>query len=557
MIPVIHINKTKTIKKGNVIMKFKGMKKAISALLVMCMSLGIAGCGNHASNDGEFKLTTDGKYPMQTDETLRIWVNFTPTIDLASMNDSEFKKYLEQETGVKIEFEHPPVGSTAEAFNLLLASKDMPDIIIYSWRNGDADSHIDTGAITDLTPYIEGGAMPNLKKIIDENEGYDALSQSMSGKYYYAPMILGDDILRSYRTYVVRQDLLDKAGLEKPETLEEWEVMLRKFKEMGVEVPLQLDIAANNLIWESQFLGPFNLMGDFYHDGDKIKFGLAEENFEDYLRTMKRWYDEGLIDKNFTDRNTARIDELITTGKCGAFFTSIGGGLGKYLSAVDPESGIEFTPVKIPVAKKGTKAMANNSQFRVHNVGAVISGTCKNKELAARFLDYGYSEEGQLLWNFGKEGVSYTMAIDEETGEEYPKYTDIITDETKRGEGVTMSQALVRYASVGNPISVQNKWYLLQTYSSPLQREAVEYANDSDIDKYALPPMLFTTKENKEVSDKFEAIRTYIDETMVKIVVGQMDLEKGIKEYYETIEKMGINEVIDMYQKAYDRYIGK
>lgn len=536
-------------------MKFgKNLKKVLATVCAICVCAGIGGCGSKKINGELGELTTDGKYPMDTDVTLRVWMNFTPDTTLSSMNDTEFKKYLEEATGVKIEFEHPAVGSSAEAFNLMLASDDMPDIIIYSWRSAEVDKHIDSGAITDLTPYIDAGVMPNLKKVIDDNAGYKELCLSPNGKYYYAPMILGDDILRSYRTYVVRKDLLDKAGLDEPETLEDWEVMLTKFKEMGVKVPLQLDIAANNLIWESQFLGPFNLMGDFHHEGNEIKMGLAQEEFADYLRTMKRWYDNGLIDKNFTDRNSARIDQLITTGECGAFFTNVGGGLGKYLSAIDPNSGIKFVPVKVPVKNKGDRAMANNSQLRVHSVGAVISGTCKNKEIAARFLDFGYSEEGQMIWNFGKEGVSYTMAKDEETGEMYPKYTDIITDPAKRGEGVNMSQALKRYANVGNPISVQNKWYLLQVNSSPEQRKALEYCNDIDIDKYILPPVLFTEDESKYVNDRFEPIRTYMDETMVKIVVGQKDLESGIEEYFSTIKKMGIDDVIAKYQEAYDRY---
>lgn len=177
----------------------KKLKKVLATVCAVSLCTGIGGCGKKNTNGELGKLTTDGKYPMDTDVTLRVWMNFTPDTTLSSMNDTEFKKYLEEATGVKIEFEHPAVGSSAEAFNLMLASDDMPDIIIYSWRSADVDKHIDSGAITDLTPYINAGVMPNLKKIIDDNKGYEEMCLSPNGKYYYAPMILGDDILLKYR----------------------------------------------------------------------------------------------------------------------------------------------------------------------------------------------------------------------------------------------------------------------------------------------------------------------------------------------------------------------
>lgn len=536
-------------------MKSKVVKTAVSLALVAGMSAGLFGCGSGGTKTSDLKFETDGKYPMQTDAELRIWQNFTPNQVVSSMNDTEFKKYLEEATGVKITYEHPPVGAS-DAFNLMMASDDIPDIVITSWRSPSMDEYCDTGAIEDLTPYIEGGVMPNLKKILDDNPEYPELAKSPKGKYLYAPMILGDDILRSYRSYVVRGDLLEKAGLEAPETIDEWETMLKKFKEMGVKIPLNLDISWSAIAYESQFTSPFGFVGNFYHDGDTVKYGFIEEGFKDYLRTMARWYKEGLLDSNFMDKTSSRISQIITSGECGAFYANVGGGLGTYMNAVDKNSGIKFEPVKIPVKNKGDRALSNNTQRRVHSVGAAISADCKNKEIAARFLDFGYSEEGQKIWNFGKEGVSYEMAKDED-GVEYPKYTSIITDPAKRGEGVSMSQQLTKYASTGNPISVQSKYYLLQVNNTPEQKKMLEYANDSDCDKYLLPEFIFTTDEQKEITDKMTPIQTYIDETMVKIVAGKMDLEKGIEEFYAQLHSMGIDEVLEKYQKAYDSYLAK
>ncbi len=42
-------------------------------------------------------------------------------------------------------------------------------------------------------------------------------------------------------------------------------------------------------------------------------------------------------------------------------------------------------------------------------MGIAISATSDKKELAAKFLDYGYSDKGAVMYNYGIEGVSYDM----------------------------------------------------------------------------------------------------------------------------------------------------
>ena len=77
-------------------------------------------------------------------------------------------------------------------------------------------------------------------------------------------------------------------------------------------------------------------------------------------------------------------------------------------------------------------------------------------------FDFGYTDEGHMLNNFGIEGVSYTM----ENGE--PVYTDEIM---KNPEGLTMGQAMGKYmrSSYGGPF-VQDERYLEQYYTCTEQK---------------------------------------------------------------------------------------
>ena len=530
----------------------KLFNKVVCGMLAAALCISAAGCGKKVANDETPKFKLSDKYPIDTNETLRVYVkNFTPNQYVSSLNDTEFKKYLEEATGVKIVFETAPVGSEDDGFNLMLASDDLPDVIICGgWRNPEADSYLDDKTLTDLTPYLNGGAMPNLKKILDENPEYDKQTKALSGRYFYAPMILGDDILRSYMLYVTRQDLLDKAGLQAPETVDEWEKTLTKFKEMGVKYPITIRIDNTT----TPFLSGFGVMNGFYHEGNTVKFGANEDGYYEYLRTMARWYKNGLLDPEFVDQTSSRISQIVTSGECASFYGAVGGGLGTYMSAVSKDSGIRFAPTKAPAQTKGEKPMWNMSQSRVHQAGATIGYTSTKKELAARFIDFGYSEKGQKIWNFGKEGVSYTMKADE-NGEVYPHYTDIITDPAKRLPGTSISNVLTKYASVGNPISVQSKWYLLQVNNTPEQRLGLQYANDTDVDKYMMPPLYIGSDKAKSVNDLATPINTYIDEQIAKIITGRVDTEKGIGEMRDTLKKLKLDELIKMHQEAYDSYL--
>lgn len=140
----------------------------------------------------------------------------------------------------------------------------------------------------------------------------------------------------------------------------------------------------------------------------------AEKEYGEYIKLMKKWYDDGILDKNFADMSTKRIVSDAANGKIGALQAAVGGTFGGIMAAIPEGSEVEFVPVTIPV-NEGEAPMWNQKNFPVAANGFVaVSAKSKNKELSVRFLDFGYSEEGYLLNNFSKEGVSYTMEPNEE-----------------------------------------------------------------------------------------------------------------------------------------------
>ena len=62
------------------------------------------------------------------------------------------------------------------------------------------------------------------------------------------------------------------------------------------------------------------------------------------------------------------------------------------------------------------------------------------------------------------------------------------------------------------------------------------------------------TDEIKATTSKLNSIKTYVDEHFVKFVMGTYPLSDFDK-YYAQLEKMGIKDVIKVYQGAQDRFV--
>ena len=103
---------------------------ALSVLLTVTM---LAGCGgkdknvNNGSSENDERVTLPLKNPI----TLKFWCVLPPsaTTIMSDLGQSEFYKELEKRTGIHVEFIHPSEGNAKEQFNLMIASRELPDII--------------------------------------------------------------------------------------------------------------------------------------------------------------------------------------------------------------------------------------------------------------------------------------------------------------------------------------------------------------------------------------------------------------------------------------------
>lgn len=509
------------------------MKKKLAALLAGAISLTmLSGCGGDVATESG---------------SLTYWVPYSGglAVGVDNMADLPVYKKLMEITGVDIEFIHPTAGQTTEQFNLMIASGEYPDIIegpFFEYPGGPQGA-IDEGVILDLNDIIEEDC-PNLKEFLKDREDLAKMMKTDEGNYYCFPGIYDGDYLLTFNGPIVRKDMLDKIGMERPETIDEWTEMLRKFRdELGQEAPLTF--ALEHLY---MFTQAFGAIPTLYVDNGVVKTDIMEENFKEALTCLRDWYAEGLLDKNIATVTKADVKKAMINGDSIVATGATGGGLGTWTtSGVKNNPEYELIAAPYPVLEKGNRPKYGHriNEITLNFATASITTQCDDVKAAAKVLDYGYGEEGRLLFNFGIEGESYEMV------DGYPTYTEVVTNNP---EGKAMSDMIGYYACPeGRRPAIRDVRYMEQFAALPQQKESIELWGETDAAKHLLPPVTLLSEESSEISGIKTAIETYQDASVLKFITGVESLD-NFDDYVETLKRMGIEKCVEAYQRAYDRY---
>jgi putative aldouronate transport system substrate-binding protein len=372
-----------------------------------------------------------------------------------------------------------------------------------------------------------------------------------AGKYYVFPLLrtLEADLPPVYTGPIVRKDWLNDLGLTTPTTIQEWEVMLKAFKEKkNAESPFTAYTFSSGGLMKTSamFASAYGVMDDFFVKDGKVIYGPIQSGFKEYLTLMNKWYKDGLIDKDIFTMDQKTADAKMLSGKSGSLVGNLGGNMGKYLDAMrakDPK--YDLVGVPYPTLKKGDKPMFGQLAYIYgdSNGSSAITAASKNKELAAQYLDYAYSKEGQLLYNFGIEGTSYDMVNG------VPTYSEQMTKNPK----LTFSQAVTGYTSTNSSVVLHPEFF--KQFSLPLsqQEEAMDNWKNTDMKKYQIPPITATKEESSDLAAIMNDVESYKQEMAAKFILGTEPLTNFDK-FVEQIKKLGIDKAVKIKEAAIERY---
>jgi len=526
---------------------FRIKNAAVLFFLVSCLFACSVG-SNGASETEPEKNDTD---------TITVWAPLWGNLSgrFENMAETELYKELERRTGVAATFINPAHGEL-EQFNLMIASHELPDVIEFQWNNpassnvygypGGPEKAIEDRVILPLNDFLEEYS-PNLFKIFTERPDWARDCMTDSKQYYCYPFIRDGQILQTFVGPIIRGDMLAELNLEIPETIGEWREMLVRFRD-EINLPAPLRFVYDDISRYGAFIGAYGVTGGFYLDGGEVVYGQITPKYKLFLEEFIEWYGERLIDPNFAANmvNSQALNAMIVSGSSGAFVGAAGSGIGRYTSVVR-ETNPDFKLVGslYPTLEKGEKIQFGQIDpvFNPNGSHFVITTACKNLRAAARWLDYGYGEDGHMLFNFGVEGVSYELA------DGYPTFTEIITNNPK----YSMADAMIEFArSTYNGPFVQDPRYIEQYFNLQEQKDALARWTRVDY-LHTLPPVTLNIDESRELSKIITDVNTYARDSMIEFITGIRLIEE-YDAYVGEMKALGTDGAVAGYQAAYKRY---
>jgi putative aldouronate transport system substrate-binding protein len=527
------------------------MKKVLAILLSCIMVFAATSCSMKKDSG-----TTSTK--ADPNVTLTYWMDLNAvTAQVAkSMADTEFAKELTKETGVKVKFQHPAVGQVTEAFNVLVASGDYPDIIEYKWQSytGGPAAAIKNKVILPLNDTFKKYS-PNITKVLKNSPDVNKMVQTDAGQYYVYPFLRGTTTKGNEQLasdgFVIRKDMLEKVGLGVPSTPDDWYKVLTAFKtQLKIKTPLTLKMSGQDpTIMSQQLAGGFDNWGDYYIDNGKVKNGLVESTRYNYLATMHKWYSEGLLDNDYLVVDSKAQNSKMLNSTAGATYAPGGSGLGTWNTTMKAkDASVDFVSTPPITSTKGKNAKFSKIQYLADGSGAAITTSCKHVDQAAKLLDYLYGDKGHMLADFGIEGESYTM----KNGA--PIYTADILNNPK-GLSISAAMSIYMRGHLQGPLVTDSR-ELDQYYNQTEQQEALKLWTKTDMAQHQMPLLTVPTADNDAVTSIVSNIKDYSNEMEAKFISGATPLtQDSFNKYVAQINTLGLDKALKVYQTAYAKYL--
>ena len=574
-------------------------KQLLAMLLALALCLGLAGCGGGAASstapaDSSTKTEESAKAPEQPSEApsaaseasapeesaaepaepegLQVvelpietdavhyscWMPVAPYVS-TMMNLEDFSeqvamvKMINEMTNVYIDFNAVAGGFVEqESFNLMIAGGDYTDIIgvmnYYGSSSGAAagsaghEKAIEDGIIIDLYDDLKEYA-PNYWTLLTSDDNAYMTMRTQSGYMGCIAQLLKKAGTEN-QGMIVRKDWLKASGVENLNTLDQYEQYLTYCKD-NYDAYAYLQYEGLDTDWGSAFNitpGAFNVV-----DG-KVVHSFTTDAFKSYLTKMNDWYQKGLFNDDFyndTDITTVRTD--MANDLC-SFVDGSAEGMSNIFDMNPENTAMELQATAYPKADGVDEIHVGFESKLIKNSDTwAVSTACADPIPLLKLVNWLYSEEGQLVYNWGEEGVSFEY---DENGQ--PQWTDLVVNNP---DGLNFMFASYLYATGVGSVYFPGVYDMEKGFYSynDDQLEAVDTLASLTDGANNLPA--YVSLDNAE-QDRYNSIATDLDTyakgMILKFILGDEPMS-NYQSFLDTCMDMGLQQMTEIYQGAYDR----
>ena len=463
-------------------------------------------------------------------------------LGLDTLQDLDAIKELQNRTGITIEYTELDFWTAQEKMNIALASGDYPALISDLSYTGGSLSALEDGIIVDLTDKLPE-LSPNYQYLIDSNPEIAPIFRN-DGKVlcYQSPY---ENFVEN-QGLVIRQDWLDEQGLELPTTYDQMFETLKTFRDAyGTSTAIYFNSDCNiNGLTVGYDVAVFSAGGTatslpYYAVDGVVHCSLIEDGYRDFLKEMNKWYNEGLFNKDFGsiayDPMGGELAELQANGTVGVWCTS-GEGIGNITQDVSCVPNL--------VQNEGDMDHQTSTSLVTDSTNTYVTSCCEDVETAMKFLDYLYSEDGILFYNYGFEGIDYTL--DENNT---PRFTDAVIN-NEYGVDVTNMLRIRRPYTLCSSLMIL---YATAEFNTDLKNEAWEVWSSNIDGAYYIPSNVSMNAEETQTASYYVAdIVTYASQMIPQFIAGDVSLDEW-DAFVAKLKEMNIETCIEAEQSAYDR----
>lgn len=478
--------------------------------------------------------------------TLTYWKLWPPFLEGYDPKEASLFATFRERLNVEVEVTTIGTDSADTKFNLMVASGDYLDIIENAANNyaGGGTKAIQDEVLLDLMPYMEVYA-PDYWATLQTDEV--AMKTMVDADNQMASIVsLYDEMPRPQMGLWIRSDWLEAQNMQMPSSLEELEAVLDMFKNTygctdAYACRENCDVPIRNVYQAFEWS---------VDEDNQVHYGYtdAQDNFKDYLKKAHEWYEKGYFSSGFITANDTTLPKssMIVNGQSGLFDADI-----MIVSEVGTlDDTIEISALA-PITKNADDKVPADWMSRMNNSNmASISTKCENPEYAVAFINYAFTEDAFMAVNWGTEGETYTL----ENGK--PVFTDLMLN----NPNLPASFTPLAYISPGFPF-LKSYEMALSSYTYPAQAACFDIyvsKTDDSLPKTGYPKdfVTFTTAESETLAQYQSDLETYVTECLAKFFTGDMDVDTDYDAFAAQIRNLGSEEVKQVYQSAYERFVG-
>ena len=528
----------------------KMFKKGICLMMaILMLALCLAGCGGSDANLSELQK--------QQKENGGFSVSIPAEADDKPEGLYELsKERLQAMTDVPITWETRAKVDGANVLRQQIAAGEFPQVVIgNTFQPADISQFAANGIILPIEDYINEKDTPNIYKMFEERPEIKAALVAPDGHTYTLPGL--KEYMPDYIENImyINKKWLDKLGLDVPTTLPELKEVLKAFKEKDPngngkadEIPLTFQTASSS-DYPEVLLSSFGIATKFgtwdswltVQKGE-VKFTPIMDEWRQLLEYYRDLYAEGLLDMEaFThDGGQYASKKQSPISTIGVYWSNANSTLNsdEYIAIPPLSADGKIKPVwRIHPGYIGTKDFL------------VIFNSCQNPANVLKWADKFYEVDHSIQNAFGEAAPNSTLSFD--------KKGNVVWNELP--EGKYFASYLYECILVGGiPCWIPEELYGSEKMPYVEGQEAkMEVYNmyEPYLDKETWPRPYYAVDEADRLSELTTDIFNLTETQRAKWVCGQEELtDASWKKYVDEMKKMNVDEMIGIYQAAYDRY---